>query len=115
MPEAPRREYLTTFRNNPAVVVGGYTYVKKATVKRATYCRCVKCNGGCKATGKSAENSLEVVVVNDNHNHDPDHVQVKVSGNWQVTGRHLLANWTWPILTPFFQAGAGGRGPQAGC
>ena len=61
-------------------MVNGYTYVKKSTVKRVTYWRCVKCNRGCKATGKSAEDSVEVQVVNDDHNHDPDLVQLKVGG-----------------------------------
>jgi len=77
-PHAHVREALTTFRNNPAVVIDGHTFVHRRTVNRVTYWRCAKSNHGCKASGKSNEGSLEVVVMNGDHNHAPDPVQLKV-------------------------------------
>ncbi|KAH7718010.1 hypothetical protein AAVH_14521 [Aphelenchoides avenae] len=59
-PAPQASEHLTTYRNNPAVIIGGFTYVHRRTANNVTYWRCVKSNEGCKASGKSAEGSVDV-------------------------------------------------------
>lgn len=68
-----------TYRNNPAVTVDGYTYVKKTTVRGVTYWRCVKSHQNCRATAKSDEGTTDIEVMNAAHNHDPDLVKLQVS------------------------------------